>query len=97
MRRATASPIKASEIEVRFGRDIIAQRSQVTNEFGIRWLERHLGSEYRDATLADKQAGLTVRGPVKVNAAELIWGAAVTQQQQAVALAQLQTLGILSV
>ncbi|MFI6348017.1 amidinotransferase [Streptomyces sp. NPDC050560] len=31
----------------RFGRDIVAQRSQVTNELGIRWLERHLGSEYR--------------------------------------------------
>ncbi|MEU9474385.1 amidinotransferase [Streptomyces sp. NPDC048191] len=32
---------------VRFGRDIIVQRSQVTNELGIRWLERHLGSKYR--------------------------------------------------
>ncbi|GAA1461778.1 hypothetical protein NE857_02065 [Nocardiopsis exhalans] len=32
---------------VRFGRDIIVQRSQVTNELGIRWLERHLGAEYR--------------------------------------------------
>ena len=32
---------------VRFGRDIVAQRSQVTNERGIRWLERHLGPEYR--------------------------------------------------
>jgi glycine amidinotransferase len=32
---------------VRFGRDIVVQRSQVTNELGIKWLERHLGSEYR--------------------------------------------------
>jgi len=31
----------------RCGRDIIAQRSNVTNEFGIEWLRRHLGSEYR--------------------------------------------------
>ena len=57
-----------------------------------------LGSEYRDATSADKRAGFTVRGPVKVNASELIWGANVTTpQQQAAALAQLQALGILNV
>lgn len=32
---------------VRFGRDIIAQKSNVTNEFGIEWLRRHLGDTYR--------------------------------------------------
>lgn len=32
---------------VRFGRDIVAQKSNVTNEFGIEWLRRHLGEEYR--------------------------------------------------
>ncbi|RSM81603.1 amidinotransferase [Kibdelosporangium aridum] len=31
----------------RFGRDIIAQKSNVTNEFGINWLRRQLGDEYR--------------------------------------------------
>ena len=29
------------------GRDIFTQRSQVTNEFGINWLRRHLGEKYR--------------------------------------------------
>jgi glycine amidinotransferase len=32
---------------IRCGRDIIGQKSNVTNEFGIEWLRRHLGSEYR--------------------------------------------------
>jgi glycine amidinotransferase len=32
---------------VRCGRDIIAQKSNVTNDFGIEWLRRHLGDEYR--------------------------------------------------
>lgn len=32
---------------VRCGRDIFYQRSFVTNDFGIQWLRRHLGSEYR--------------------------------------------------
>ena len=31
----------------RMGRDIFVQRSQVTNEFGIEWMRRHLGPEYR--------------------------------------------------
>lgn len=31
----------------RFGRDILAQRSQVTNELGIQWVERHLAPNYR--------------------------------------------------
>ena len=30
----------------RIGKDIFCQRSQVTNEFGIEWLRRHLGPEY---------------------------------------------------
>lgn len=32
---------------VRCGRDLFAQRSHVTNAFGIDWLRRHLGGEYR--------------------------------------------------
>ena len=32
---------------MRFGRDIVAQKSNVTNEFGIEWLRRHLGDTYR--------------------------------------------------
>lgn len=57
-----------------------------------------LWSGYRDATSADKRAVANVRGPMKVQAAELIWGPNVTTlQQQAVALAQLTALGILSI
>jgi glycine amidinotransferase len=32
---------------IRCGRDIIAQKSNVTNEFGIEWLRSHLGRDYR--------------------------------------------------
>ncbi|MFJ4621971.1 amidinotransferase [Streptomyces sp. NPDC088812] len=32
---------------IRCGRDIIAQMSNVTNAFGIEWLRRHLGDDYR--------------------------------------------------
>ena len=32
---------------VRCGRDIIGQKSHVTNDLGILWLQRHLGDEYR--------------------------------------------------
>jgi len=32
---------------VRFGHDIVVQKSHVTNEFGIRWLERAIGRDYR--------------------------------------------------
>ncbi len=31
----------------RCGRDIFCQKSNVTNEFGIEWLRRHLGDDYR--------------------------------------------------
>lgn len=31
----------------RCGRDVFIQRSHVTNEFGIEWLQRHLGETYR--------------------------------------------------
>lgn len=31
----------------RIGRDIFVQRSQVTNNFGIEWMRRHLGDDYR--------------------------------------------------
>lgn len=32
---------------VRFGRDVLVQRSHVTNSLGIEWVKRHIGSEYR--------------------------------------------------
>lgn len=32
---------------IRCGRDIFVQKSNVTNDFGIEWLRRHLGDEYR--------------------------------------------------
>lgn len=32
---------------MRFGKDIIAQKSNVTNEFGIEWLQRHIGDDYK--------------------------------------------------
>lgn len=32
---------------IRCGRDIFATRSNVTNAFGLEWLRRHLGDEYR--------------------------------------------------
>ena len=57
-----------------------------------------LWSGYRDATSADRRAVANVRGPMKVQAAELVWGANVTTTpQQTAALAQLKALGILSV
>ncbi|PIR83777.1 amidinotransferase [Candidatus Kaiserbacteria bacterium CG10_big_fil_rev_8_21_14_0_10_51_14] len=31
---------------VRFGRDILVQKSQVTNDLGIEWVRRHIGPEY---------------------------------------------------
>lgn len=57
-----------------------------------------LWSGVRDATSADRRAVANVRGPMKVQAAELIWGANVTTQlQQSAALAALVKLGILNV
>lgn len=35
----------------RCGRDIICQKSHVTREFGIAWLQRHLGDDYKIHTL----------------------------------------------
>lgn len=32
---------------MRFGRDIFAQKSNVTNQFGLDWLQQHLGDEYK--------------------------------------------------
>jgi glycine amidinotransferase len=32
---------------IRCGRDLFAQKSNVTNDFGIEWLRRHLGDRYR--------------------------------------------------
>ena len=47
------SPITDAEIAfdaadfVRFGADILAQRSHVTNRSGIEWVRRHIGQEFR--------------------------------------------------
>jgi glycine amidinotransferase len=41
---------------VRCGRDIFAQTSNVTNHFGIEWLQRHLGDGYRVHTLQNRSS-----------------------------------------
>lgn len=57
-----------------------------------------LWSGYRDATAVDRRAVLNVRGRMKVQAAELIWGPNVTTDaHRTIALQQLARLGILSV
>lgn len=57
-----------------------------------------LWSGYRDASTADKRCIVNVRGPMKVQAAELLWSPNVTTPgQRAIALAQLQAAGILNV
>ncbi|XP_062505353.1 glycine amidinotransferase, mitochondrial-like [Corticium candelabrum] len=64
---------------MRCGRDIFAQRSQVTNKFGIEWLRRHLADDYRihevsfddlnpmhiDATLLAIRPGIVLSNPKK--------------------------------
>jgi glycine amidinotransferase len=40
-------PIWDAADVARFGKDLIMQRSQVSNEFGAEWLQRHLGDDYR--------------------------------------------------
>ncbi|OPC78446.1 amidinotransferase [Embleya scabrispora] len=66
---------------LRLGRDIVAQKSNVTNEFGIDWLRRHLGDRYRihvlefddthpmhiDATLAPLAPGKLLVHPERVS------------------------------
>lgn len=55
-------------------------------------------SEYVDATLADKKAAATTRGPSKIQINELIWGANVTTDQHKTdALAALDAKGVRSV
>ncbi|OCQ54242.1 Inosamine-phosphate amidinotransferase 1 [Photorhabdus australis subsp. thailandensis] len=65
---------------IRCGRDIIAQKSHVTNEFGIEWLRRHIGDDYRihvfefnddspmhiDATFVPMAPGKLLINPEKV-------------------------------
>ena len=65
---------------IRLGTDIIAQKSNVTNDFGIAWLARHLGDTYRihvlefddphamhiDATLAPLAPGKLLINPERV-------------------------------
>jgi glycine amidinotransferase len=65
---------------IRCGRDIIGQKSNVTNEFGIEWLRRHLGDTYRlhvfefndshpmhiDATLVPLAPGKLLINPERV-------------------------------
>lgn len=53
----------------------------------------HFGT--RDATSADKKSVANTRGPMRVNASELVWGANVTTTpQKTAALAALAALGI---
>ena len=40
-------PVFDSADFVRFGQDIVVQRSHTTNDFGINWLRRALGEDYR--------------------------------------------------
>lgn len=69
-----------------------------TSVTGLQYAAAILWSGYRDATAADRRSVAVVRGPIKVQAAELLYGANVTtQSQQTTALAQLARLGILSV
>jgi glycine amidinotransferase len=65
---------------IRCGRDIIGQKSNVTNDFGIAWLRRHLGDPYRihifefadshpmhiDATLVPLAPGKLLINPERV-------------------------------
>jgi glycine amidinotransferase len=65
---------------IRCGRDIFAQKSNVTNDFGIEWLRRHLGEPYRihvlefddphamhiDATLMPLAPGKVLINPERV-------------------------------
>ncbi len=65
---------------MRCGRDILAQKSNVTNDFGIAWLRRHLGDRYRihvfefndphamhiDATLVPLAPGKLLINPQRV-------------------------------
>lgn len=39
---------------VRCGRDIFCQESNVTNRFGVEWLQRHLGDGYRIHTIVNR-------------------------------------------
>ncbi|MGY2732384.1 head decoration protein [Sphingomonas sp. UYP23] len=65
---------------------------------GLQYATAILWSGWRDATTADRRAVLNTSGPMKIQAAELMWGANVTTlSQQANALAQLAKLGIRSV
>jgi len=86
--RPGTTPLVVTEFEPTFdaadftrcGRDIIAQKSNVTNEFGIEWLRRHLGDEYRvhllefndshpmhiDATLVPLAPGKLLVNPERV-------------------------------
>lgn len=51
--------------------------------------------DLRDATAADRKATANTRGPMRVNASELVWGAGVTTTpQKTAALAALKVLGI---
>ena len=65
---------------LRFGTTLVAQRSNVTNHFGIEWLRRHLGSDYEikvldfaddkpmhiDATIMPLAAGRLLVNPDRV-------------------------------
>ena len=73
---------------LRFGRDIVAQRSHVTNEFGIEWVRRAVGPEFRvhvievddphamhiDATLMPLAPGKLLVNPERFVPTELFKG-----------------------
>ena len=47
-------PVFDAADSVRCGRDIFCQTSNVTNHFGVAWLQRHLGDGYRVHTLQSR-------------------------------------------
>lgn len=53
-----SEPVFDAADVIRCGRDIFVQRSHVTNRFGIRWLQQHLGDTYRvhEVEFDDKHA-----------------------------------------
>lgn len=69
-----------------------------TSVTGAQYAAALLWSGYRDATSADKRAVLVVRGPIKINPNELVWGAGVTtDSHKTTAFAQLAKNGIRSI
>jgi hypothetical protein len=65
---------------------------------GLQYAAAIQWSGVRDATSADRRTVINFKGPMKVQTAELLWGANVTTDAHKItALAQLEKLGILNV